>query len=351
MKHGLFVSRRVAREVGQRLLDAARAAGMDAELIEYDSAALPGAAALGRISCALLSIDLLGRSTKTYLEPQLQTFFDVLRAAPNLQWLQVSSAGMDRPVYGELRERGVRLSSAAGTNARAVVQTAIAGVLALARRLPMWMEAQREHRWLPMRGELAPPPLDGQRAVVVGMGQIGIGIGRVLRALDLNVTGVRRSVAPQPGFDQVVSYDQLNEVLPQTDWLILACPLTELTERLVDATRLALLPPTAHLVNVARGEVVDEPALIKALREGRLAGAYLDVFAEEPLPVSSPLWDMPNVIVSAHSAGNSTGHHRNVVDLFERNLPRFAAGQELINEWKIGTDPDPASSAEKGPPA
>ena len=331
---GILVSQEVARSDGAAVLELCAQSGFRAELVLHDRNQPPSVQVLQRLRLALLSVDVLGSSTKSLHEPELQTFIDTLRAAPQLQWLQAPSAGMDRPFYGELYERGVRLTSSAGANAKAVAQTAVAGILALSRCVPLWMGAQREHRWHPLRGDLIPPQLDGQHAVVVGMGAIGQDIGRILQALELRVTGVRRSPAPQAHFDQVVGFDALDSVLPEADWLVLACPLTELTRNLLDRRRLRSMRATARVVNVARGEIIDEPALIEALRGHDIAGAYLDVFVNEPLPADSPLWDMPQVIISAHSAGSSTGHQRNVVAQFRANLLRFAQGEPLHNEWK-----------------
>ncbi|WP_193758061.1 D-2-hydroxyacid dehydrogenase [Pseudacidovorax intermedius] len=215
-----------------------------------------------------------------------------------------------------------------------MAQTSIAAVLALARGVPQWIAAQREHRWLPWRGGLTPVALEGQRAVVVGMGGIGTHVARLLSALDVRVTGVRRAAAPATHFDHVVGFDALGTVLPQADWVVLACPLTDETRGLFNAARLAAMKPGARLINVVRGEIVDEDALADALPAGTLAGAYMDVFAVEPPPSASPLWDVPHLLISPHSAGNSTQHQRNVIEMFRDNLQRLAAGQPPANEWK-----------------
>ena len=331
---GILVSETVARSDGGPLLATCEEIGLPAALVVNRVGKPLAPAALERIGFALLSVDVIGLSSKTVHGPELAAFVQALRSAPNLRWLQVPSAGMDRPFYAELRDRGARLTSAAGANAKAVAQTALAGLLALARGVPLWLDAQRAHRWQPLRGPLMPAQLDGQHAVVIGMGPIGQHIGRVLDALELRVTGVRRTPAPAPGFDSVVGFGDHADAVAQADWIVLACPLTDRTRHLVDARLLARLRPTARIVNVARGEIIDEPALVAALRNGALGGAYLDVFADEPLAASSPLWDLPNVLISAHSAGNSTGHQRGVIDLFKNNLQRIAAGRPLINEWR-----------------
>jgi phosphoglycerate dehydrogenase-like enzyme len=264
-------------------------------------------------------------------------FFSTVRKAPKLKWLQIFNVGVDHPIYVEMLGRGVRLTTSAGTTAQPIAQTAIAGLLMLSRGFPRWLEAQRERRWDPVRTDL-PRDLQGETAVVVGLGHIGKEIARLARALGLKVIGVRRS-GPAPGdpVDELATPDRLREVLPRADWLILACPLTEETRGLIDATALAALPKGARFINIARGEVVDEPALIEALRTGHLAGAYLDVFAQEPLPAESPLWDLPNVIVTPHNSPAASGNEARAYDLFIDNLARWAKGETLINEVKKET--------------
>lgn len=281
---------------------------------------------------AFVSRDVTGLSTKHQLLPHTQAFHDALRAAPSLRWVHAHSAGADRPVYGELRARGVEVTTSSGANAGVVVQSALAGLLMLARRFPQLIEAQRERRWAPLVGSGLPRDLAGQTAVVVGWGPIGQGLGALLAALGLQVVAVRGGDAPAGAPAQrSLRYERLPEVLPQADWLLLACPLSERTRALVDARALALLPPGACLVNVARGEVVDEPALTEALREGRLGGAFLDVFAVEPLAPGSPLWALPNVIVTPHTAGHSDGNEARVAAMFLDNLRRWTAGEALRN--------------------
>jgi phosphoglycerate dehydrogenase-like enzyme len=298
-----------------------------------------GASPVADADIAFISRDVTGRSTKHELAPALQACYDTLRHAPSLQWVHIHSAGADRPVYGDLQARGVAITTSSGTNAAVVAQTAIAGLLALARRFPQLMAAQRSHTWAPLidsHGVALPRDIDGQTTVVIGWGPIGQHIGRLLTALGLRVIVVRRSaLAVHPdiaGVHQVVGFTALEQVLPQADWLILACPLTDTTRGLIDHRALALLPPGAQLINVARGEVVNEADLIAALQSGQLAGAFLDVFAHEPLPAESPLWDLPNAIVTPHTAGHSDGHFERVAQAFADNLVRWLANQPLANK-------------------
>lgn len=301
------------------------------ELVTAAEVAEVADVAQARVDLALISRDVTGLSTKHELTDSLQAFYAVLRRSDTLQWVHIHSAGADRPIYPELRARGVQVSTSSGANAEVVAQTALAGLLALARRFPQLMAAQQARTWAPLVGKAhAPRDLAGQTAVLVGWGPIGQRIGAFLRLLGLKLIVVRQNPpqAAEVGVE-MVSFASLSTVLPRADWLLLACPLTAQTHGLVDHQALALLPAGACLINVARGEVVVEPALIEALRAGRLGGAYLDVFQHEPLASDSPLWGLANVIVTPHSAGHSDGNHRRVCDLFLANLARWHAGQPL----------------------
>ena len=313
------------------------------------------------IDIAFISRDVTGPSTKTDLSPGLLDYYRHLRGATRLRWVHAHSAGADRPIYPELLARGVRVTTSSGANAAVVAQSALAGLLALARRFPALLEAQRQHAWRPLLGPASPPPLAGQTALVVGFGPIGQQLSHWLDALGLQVSVMRRSPGPDPAsplaapltptvsddptprsasqhigerptWPRTIGFAQLDYALPRTDWLILACPLTPTTRQLIDARRLALMPTGAHLINVARGEVVVEADVIDALERKALAGAYLDVFESEPLAAGSPLWGLPNVIVSPHSAGHSTGHFDSVARIWLDNLLSWRDGAALLNE-------------------
>jgi len=283
----------------------------------------------GNADVALVTRDVTGLSTKHQVLPETQRFYDAMARSPALRWVHIHSAGADRPIYVQLRERGVQVTTSSGANALVVAHTALAGLLALARRFPQLWDAQRERRWASLMGESLPRDLEGQHAVVVGWGPIGQHLARVLQALGLRVTVVRQQAVPAAGFPTVPAA-RLRDVLPTADWLLLACPLTAQTRGLLDAGAIAALPAGAHLVNVSRGEIVDEQALVEALRSGRLGGAFLDVYAQEPLPPDSPLWTLPNVIATPHSAGLSDGNAARVRRMFLDNLRRFLAGEPLL---------------------
>ncbi len=260
-------------------------------------------------------------------------FLGSLRNAPNLAWLHLGHAGTDAPVFGEIYRAGARLSNSSGTAAVPIAQSAIAGLLMLARGFPQWGELQRRHEWEETDPARAPHDLDQQRLLVLGLGAIGNEIARLARAIGLHVTGVRRSPAREGDHvDELRPPTELADLLPATDWLAIACPLTEETRGLIDREMLAQLPDGARVLNVARGPIVDEAALIDELRRGRLGGAYLDVFEVEPLPAESPLWDLPNVVISPHDSSSSRGNEARTNDLFLRNLEAYARSEPLENE-------------------
>lgn len=274
----------------------------------------------GNADLAFVSRDVTGLSTKHQTLPPTQRFYDAMALSPRLRWVHVHSAGADREIYQRLQARGVALTTSPGTNAHVVAQSVLAAVLSLARRFPLLREAQARHQWLPLIQSGLPPDLAGQRATVVGWGPVGQHVARYLAVFGVHTTVVRHRPTQEGCDGPVVTYGAIDEVLPGTDWLILACPLTAQTRGLIGAQRLGLLPRDAHVINVARGAVLDEPALVAALRAGLLAGAYLDVFEHEPLPADSPLWDLPNTLVTPHSAGFSAGNEARVDDMFLGHL-------------------------------
>ena len=261
---------------------------------------------------------------------------DLPQIAPKLKFVQSASAGTDQYDRDVLKKAGIRLASGQGVNANAVSEHAIALMLALLRRIPEARDNQAKRVWRGMMGDFAKreDEAGGKTAVVVGLGRIGGRIARLCKALGMNVVGVRQNVAGgAEGADEVHSFRDLKSVLPRADFLILACPLTEETRHLVDAAALALLKPTAQVINVARGRVVDEPAIIAALQGGKIAGAALDVTADEQLPADSPLWAMPNVLITPHTGGETHMYEDNVLDFMMENIARLQRGEAaLVNQ-------------------
>jgi phosphoglycerate dehydrogenase-like enzyme len=255
--------------------------------------------------------------------------------ASRLKFIQSISAGTDQYDRQLLSQRGVRVASAAGVNAQAVAEHSMAMILALSRRLPEARDNQHARHWRGMIGEIARREFElaGKTLLVVGMGRIGSRLVRLAKAFDMRVIATKRDPSTgADGADAVAGTDRLHEVLSQADIVALTCPLTPQTENLIDASALASMKPGAHLVNVSRGRVVNEPALVKALQEGRLGGAALDVACEEPLPASSPLWAMPNVLITPHTAGETQAYEDNVIDILLENLERMWHGATLRNE-------------------
>ncbi len=323
----LLVSHRLHAERGADIAAQASRLGIALELV-----VLP-ADSEGRLSDAVSArLDLAFFSSDVFPQHSRQ-FFSTVRKAPALQWLHVFNAGVDHPIYTEMLQRGVRLTTSAGSTAIPIAQTAITGLLMLARNFPRWLTAQRERRWDPTRAPHFPRDLPGQTALIVGLGSIGSEIARLARVLGLRVIGVRRS--PQrPGdpVDELHPPQKLPELLPRADWLIIASPLTAETRGMVNADLLARLPQGACIINIGRGEIVDEAAMAAALRDGRLGGAYLDVFEKEPLPADSPLWDLPNVLISPHNSAAASGNDERVYQMFLGNLECWHRRQALTNE-------------------
>jgi D-2-hydroxyacid dehydrogenase (NADP+) len=256
-------------------------------------------------------------------------------AAKRLKFIQSISSGTDWYDKDVLRQHGIRLASAAGVNAEAVAQHAMALMLALRRRLPEARDNQRARHWRGMISEIAAreDQLDGKTLLIVGLGRIGLRLARLAKAFDMRVIATKRNPSTgAAGVDAVAGNDRLHELLGQADVIALTCPLAPETENLIDRAALAAMRPTAHLINVARGRVVDEPALIRALQEKRIAAAGLDVTVEEPLPQASPLWAMPNVLITPHTAGETQAYEDGVIDFLLQNLERLRRGEALVNQ-------------------
>ena len=283
------------------------------------------------VDIAFLSRDVTGNSGKTVLAPTLERFYEIIRASSKLKWLHTAAAGIDRPIYREVMNKGVTVTTSSGANAEPVAQMAVTGILALARRLPELMDSQRRLAWEPLLGPRAPRDLKTQTVMVVGWGPIGQEVARLCRCLGMRVIAVRREISITPGADAVTTYGEMKSQLSSADWVVLACPLNETTRGLLDASAFALLPDGARVVNVSRGDVIDEEALVAAVQSGKLGGAFLDVVVKEPLGDESPLWNLPNVLISPHTAGHTQGHYTAVGEIYLDNLSRFLSESTLRN--------------------
>lgn len=255
------------------------------------------------------------------------------KAGGRLKFIQSISAGVDQYDKAALAAAGIRLASAQGANANAVSEHAIALILALARRIPEARDNQAQRHWRGMIGDLTrrEDELGGKTLLVVGIGRIGGRLARLGKAFGMNVIGLRRDPANgAEGADEIHAMSALRAQLPRADYVALTCALTEETRGLMDAAAFAAMKPGATLINVARGKVCDEAALIAALQSGHLGQAGIDVTAEEPLAADSPLWAMPNVLVTPHTGGETRAYEDNVLDLMEENLARLARGESAL---------------------
>jgi len=272
---------------------------------------------------------------------------DILERAPNLRWIQLHSAGADHLLGTPVWESDVPITTTSGLHATTIAEHVMALILAFNYRVPRVLHYQRQGTWPSGRwGLFARNELRGQTIGVVGYGSIGREVARLAHAFGMRVLAAKRDPSDRadhgwrlPGTgdpdgsipERYYAPDQLLEMLPQCDFVVLAVPMTGATRELIGEAELRAMKSTAYLINIARGGVVDEPALIRALQEGWIAGAGLDVFSQEPLPADSPLWRLDNVILSPHVAGFTLNYDRWATDLFAENLRRYLAGEPLLN--------------------
>lgn len=252
----------------------------------------------------------------------------VLAVAPRLRWVHTPSAGVEHLLTPAVLERDLTLTNSAGVHAIPMAEFAMAFMLAHAKRLPEYRAAQAEPRWA--RG-LELRELYEATLLILGIGGIGQAIAERAAAFGMSVWGSRRTDRPTPHAERVVTGDAWRDLLPEADYVVVAAPLTPETRHMVDAAALAAMKPSAYLINVARGPLVDESALAEALAAGRIAGAALDTFEREPLPPESPLWRLPNVTITPHATANSPRMRERQIALFLDNLRRFRNGQPLRN--------------------
>ena len=270
-------------------------------------------------------------------------FDRILARAPRLSWVHSATSGVERALTPSALERGVVVTNARGVFSRPIAEYVVMMILAVSRRLPQLLELQRERTWQPLEGT----ELRDVTVGIVGLGSIGRAVGALATAFGCRVVAVRRradagmestAVDDEDGrslgeimLDRVGGPETLPELLAESDFVVLAAPLTPETEDMINAETLALVKPGAWLINVARGRLIDERALIRALRDGQLGGAVLDMFRDEPLPPMSSFYDLPNVIVTPHTAWSSGRVLDRSVELFCDNLRRFATGEPLLN--------------------
>ncbi len=277
--------------------------------------------------------ELLGQATILF-DFDMTHIPDLPERAPNVRWVQATSAGIGQFVrrngYAERMPNTV-FTTASGVHARPLAEFVALSILAHARRLQHTIREQEARHWERFAGT----DLDGRTVLVVGHGAIGRHVGRFCQAFGMTVIGVKRTPAgilpADVNADELHGPDALPDLLPRAEYVVLAAPHTDDTEAMIGSEQFAAMPQGAVLINIGRGALVDEDALIQALESGHIGGAFLDVFQEEPLPVESPLWGMPNVLVCPHSASTSDRENERIVDLFCENIRRWQAGEDLLN--------------------
>jgi phosphoglycerate dehydrogenase-like enzyme len=262
--------------------------------------------------------------------PMPARVFDRLIArCPSLKWVHSATAGVERVLTPAALERGLAITNARGVFSDPIAEYVMMAILAVSRRLPEQIELQRERTWQPLEGvELSDVTIG-----IVGLGSIGRRVAELARAFGARVVATRRHGGSEesPAGVEVLPAEELAELLGQSNYIVLALPLTLETEDLFDEAVLGQVRPGAWLINVARARLVDERALLRALRDGPLGGAVLDTFVEEPLPAGSPFYDLPNVIVTPHTAWSSGRSLDRSISLFCDNLERFRRREPLLN--------------------
>lgn len=261
---------------------------------------------------------------------------DFVDRAPRLRFIQSVSAGTDQYDLDAIRAKGIRLASAQGVNANAVAEHAFALILALSRRIHLARDDQHTRTWHGPFSDLGIREMElaGRTLLVLGLGGIGLKIAALGKAFGMTVLGMRRRQA-EPGLpvDEVLAPDQLMAALPRADVVVIACPLTPETDGLMGRAQLAAMGRSTFLVNVSRGRIVDEDALVRALSEGLIAGAGLDCFRQEPLPPDSSLWGLKNALLTPHHGGETRHYEERVVAILRENLGRLSRGKtRLLNE-------------------
>lgn len=260
---------------------------------------------------------------------------DIVHALKRLKWVQAPAVGVGHILSDELIASDIVLTSARGVRARAMAEHVVGMTLALARQLPMILRRQAAHQWaldeIEASGTIR--TLQNRQMGIVGLGSIGMEVARLAAGIGMRVVGIRRNVdQPPPDFvDDILPPERLNDLLSLSDVIVLAAPLVAETKLLIGAAALSIVKPGAFLINVGRGKLIDDEAVIAALKDGRLGGAALDVFTREPLDPASPYWDLPNVIVTPHMSGTMEDYWTPLVALFSENLRRFENDEPLLN--------------------
>jgi len=258
--------------------------------------------------------------------------------APNLKWVHCDHAGLDKSAKREVFEKNLIVTSSAGRSAPALAEHALFFMLALTYRFVDFYNAQRAHQW-GIEGQNNLRGLCGKTLGIIGLGNTGTELAKRAKAMDMKVLAYRRRNINCDGIvDKLYSRennDTIDELLMQSDYVVLALPLSDATHHLIGERELKLMKPTAYLINMARGAVVDEKALVNAVLNKEIAGAGLDTFAVEPLPPESPLWDLPNVLITPHVTPQVPDRTGRSLDIIRENIRRYRAGEPMLNQLTI----------------
>ena len=261
---------------------------------------------------------------------------ELLNHAGNLRYIQSISAGYEQFPLDELQNRSIHLCTASGVNADAVSHHAMGLVLSLSRHLYLARDNQIKHNWRPWISDqsLREDDLCQKTMLIVGLGEIGSRLSRLAKAFGMKVIGVKNQIETHKGVvDEIYRPEKINDLLEIADFIVLCCPLTERTENLIDVEGFSKMRPSSYLINVARGGCVEEGALLEALAKGQIAGAAIDHFREEPLSLASPFWEIQNLIITPHSAGETAKYEGKLLDVLLENIRRlYAKEMELINQ-------------------
>ena len=312
-KLGMIV---VALRVSEQHLEAIKAVAPEAEIVKIN----------GREEW---------RARRAELAPRVEVLAGVQSdldpaSMPHLRWMQTGGAGNDWLLRApEIANSDVVLTNGSGVAAIPIAEHVLTLMFTLSRNFHGFAKAQRDHEWY-RGGHLG--EVDGSTMGIIGLGAIGEKTAEKAQGLNMRVLGLRRDpTRASPHVDRMLGPDGLFDLLESSDWVVLASALTPETRGLIGEPELKAMKDTACLINIARGQIVQEEILVRALREGWIAGAGLDVFAQEPLPSDSPLWDMPNVVITSHRSGSTPHYNDRLVEIFIENLRRYRAGEPMIN--------------------
>ncbi|MFH1652237.1 MAG: D-2-hydroxyacid dehydrogenase [Chloroflexota bacterium] len=253
---------------------------------------------------------------------------NVVARAPGLKWVQCKLVGVNKFLDEALISSRVIVTNAKGMHGTSAGELVLTMMLTLTKQVPLWSRLQQEKRWQ----NIVPELLEGKTVGILGLGNIGRGVARMARGFNMRIVAIRSKRVTRARYaDVILPPEGLHDLLTQSDFVVISLPQTPDTTCLIGAAELKAMKPTAYLINVARGGIIDEPALIRALKEKQIAGAGLDVFTKEPLPAESPLWELPNIIITSHIAGQRADYDDLAGKIFCDNLRRYLDGKKLHN--------------------